>query len=107
MMIACIILAVLSVILLLLDWRQTLYIARHPECYSEINPMLGKHPSVAAVNVHFLARVALALAAFAVFIYLGWYPTALAMSAVLVAVEGYCVWHNSKLGIKLTGETSA
>ena len=36
--------------LTLLDWNQTLQIARHPEEYSETNPVLGEHPSVGKVN---------------------------------------------------------
>jgi hypothetical protein len=35
-----------------IDWGQTLEIARHPEDYHEINPIMGKHPSVGNVNVY-------------------------------------------------------
>ncbi len=38
---------------LLLDWGETLNIARNPERLSEINPILGKHPSLAKVNWYF------------------------------------------------------
>ncbi len=35
-----------------IDWGQTLEIARHPEKYHELNPILGRHPSVGRVNVY-------------------------------------------------------
>lgn len=36
------------------DWAQTRYIAEHPETYSEINSVLGKHPSTHKVDNYFL-----------------------------------------------------
>jgi len=36
-----------------LDYRQTIFIARHPERFHEINPVLGEHPSVGKVNAAF------------------------------------------------------
>jgi len=38
------------VIVTVIDWGQTLDIAKRPNQYSEINPFLGKHPSVDLVN---------------------------------------------------------
>jgi len=38
-----------------IDWLQTRYIAEHPDDYSEINPILGDHPSKHEVNVYFAA----------------------------------------------------
>lgn len=35
---------------IILDWGQTLEIARYPLKYQETNPLLGKHPSVGRVN---------------------------------------------------------
>jgi len=35
------------------DWRQTVYIAKHPVRYKEWNPVLGKHPSKSQVNTYF------------------------------------------------------
>lgn len=32
------------------DWQQTLNIARNPQKYSEVNPILGPHPSSEQVN---------------------------------------------------------
>ena len=34
------------------DWTQTRKIARHPENYSETNPILGKYPSLEEVNLY-------------------------------------------------------
>jgi hypothetical protein len=45
--------------LLLCDYRQTKYIAEHPETYYEKNFLLGKHPSVGEVNTHFLSSLIL------------------------------------------------
>jgi len=36
----------------LIDWGQTLDIARQPDRYYEMNPILGKHPSVGQVNTY-------------------------------------------------------
>ena len=47
-------LLILAEALLALDWRQTLTIARNPRTESEINRILGPHPSVAEVCRYFL-----------------------------------------------------
>lgn len=39
----------------IIDWGQTLDIARNPEDYREYNPILGKHPSVGNVNLYMLS----------------------------------------------------
>ena len=39
--------------LLLVDYLQTRQIAKQPEIYHEINPVLGKHPSLGTVNTYF------------------------------------------------------
>lgn len=38
----------------LLDWRQTRYIAKHPDEYHERNPLLGRSPDTAEVDRFFL-----------------------------------------------------
>jgi hypothetical protein len=40
------------------DWSQTRTIADEPARHFEANPILGKHPSIGAVNTYFLASVA-------------------------------------------------
>lgn len=41
--------------ILTIDWLQTRYIARHPDQFHELNPLIGRHPSIGRVNVHFLS----------------------------------------------------
>ena len=42
-----------------IDWMQTRYIAKHPDEYHEINPLMGKHPSVGEVNRYMAASAIL------------------------------------------------
>ena len=37
-----------------IDWKTTLDIARRPQEFSELNPLLGHHPSEGKVNTYFL-----------------------------------------------------
>lgn len=46
-----------------LDWRQTQYIAKHPEKLVEFNPVIGTHPSDSEVNRYFIATGLLHVAA--------------------------------------------
>ena len=39
--------------LLVVDYLQTRQIAKQPEIYYEINPVLGRHPSISTVNTYF------------------------------------------------------
>ena len=39
-------------VLHIVDWGQTLDIARNPGLYHEINPVIGRHPSVGRVNLY-------------------------------------------------------
>ena len=58
------VLATGAVGLLIVDWGQTRYIAKNPEKHSEMNPILGDHPSVGRVDAYFalatLGTIALA-----------------------------------------------
>ena len=47
------ILGVTAATLVITDWGQTRYIAKHPELYREKNILLGEHPSVRKVDVYF------------------------------------------------------
>lgn len=42
-----------AAVLTVADWAQTRYIARNPNDYRELNPILGSHPSVGKVNIYF------------------------------------------------------
>ena len=37
-----------------IDWRQTRYIAKHPDDYRELNPILGNHPETWEVDAWFI-----------------------------------------------------
>jgi len=41
--------------MLIVDYGQTMNIARNPEKYKEYNPILGDHPSESAVNLYMLS----------------------------------------------------
>lgn len=45
--------------LAVLDWNQTLQIAKHPDRYSETNPVIGHHPSTERVNLLMPAGIVL------------------------------------------------
>lgn len=36
------------------DWRQSRYIAKHPDDYYEINGLIGRHPSTSRVDKYFI-----------------------------------------------------
>lgn len=56
-------LAVAAGAVLMLDWGQTLYVARHPQQFVENNRLLGEHPSVVRVNTYFLTVLAAGIGA--------------------------------------------
>ena len=82
--------------LMAVDHGQTLNIAKHPQEYHELNPILGDHPSVSEVNRYFIAAYIL-------------HPT---ISAVLppkqrkwwqyltLSVEAGAVAHNYSIGLR-------
>ena len=97
-------LLILAEALLALDWRQTLTIARNPRTESEINRILGPHPSVVAVCRYFLlcmTGTALcfllsflsALAPFATYLSIA----SIAMSVFVIALEATVTIRNRKL----------
>lgn len=87
---------ILAAVLLLIDWAQTLRIAREPERYREAwNVVLPEHPSVMQVHV-WLAFVAL-LAGVALWL-LPW--VWLPLGLVGCVIEGACVVNNFSKGLK-------
>lgn len=88
-----------AVVALVLDWRQTLRIARNPATLSEINLILGPHPSVSRVCWYF--------GAWGVFVVLltwvlWWYALpwlALAVCVAIALFEAVVVWRNYRLGV--------
>jgi hypothetical protein len=80
-----------------IDWGQTRYIARHPQTYHEINPILGKHPSVGKVDRYFAASM-LGTVGIAMVL-----PTTYRkywLGGVAVFELGFII-HNKNLGIKV------
>ena len=45
--------------LLIMDYSQTMNIARHTDKYQEYNPILGSHPSRSSVNMYMLSAALL------------------------------------------------
>lgn len=45
--------------LLVVDWAQTRHIAKNPDKWRELNPMLPDHPTLGQVNRHFIQGLAL------------------------------------------------
>ena len=86
----------LMLVLLLVDYRQTLDIKNHSEDF-ETNIILGKHPSDLRITVYFISAAALFVVLFLVFPFyaqiawfLGW-----------AAVEVWAICNNNKLGLKI------
>ena len=42
-----------------IDWAQTRYIAKNPDKFTEVNPLLGEKPSTDKVDAFMVARLAL------------------------------------------------
>lgn len=78
------------------DWAQTRHIARHPEEFTERNPVLGEHPSVGRVNGYF-AATALAHTAVSWALPRGWRE---GWQYVTIGVESVVVARNYRLGVK-------
>lgn len=84
-------------LLLIADWKQTRFIARHPDEFYEKNPILGRHPSTKRVDLYFIG----AIAAFNVADYLLGPRLSNGMWIGVIAVEGVTVHRNAGLGIKI------
>jgi hypothetical protein len=48
----------LSMALTVADWGQTRMIARNPQTYRELNPILGPHPSQSKVDAYMIGYLA-------------------------------------------------
>jgi hypothetical protein len=85
-------------VLNVIDWRQTVYIARNPDRYYEINPLFAsEYPSEGEVNWHFAANallhplVSIALAP----------PYRSYWQYFTVGFTGAAVANNARIGIKI------
>ena len=89
-------LLLLLVSLLLVDWSQTRFIAKNPARFTEINPILGKHPSLRAVNIYFSCCIALSVAG-AYSLPFWW---AIGVGTAVVALEAFITIRNYRRGIR-------
>ncbi len=78
------------------DWAQTREIARNPDRYWEVNPLIGRHPTLGQVNRFFVVSTALGLAAGH---YLPEYRKS--MYQFWFAIEGAAVLHNLRVGVNI------
>jgi hypothetical protein len=96
-MVALATVALAMLAMFVIDWQQTLVIARNPGRWSERNLVLGQHPTVGRVNVYFAVAL-VAIAAVAAVVPLPW---AIALLAAVAGVEGWCVVHNYRGGVRI------
>ncbi len=82
---------------LALDWRQTQMISENPTKWRELNPILGSHPTIAAVNRHFAAN------AIMIGLIANYLPSKYrkAYLGAVSVVEFSCAGHNYKMGIRM------
>jgi len=94
------ILYIITVLLLMIDWYQTVVIARHPYKWSEINIILGKHPKVPHVNLYFIISIIAFSLTTLTLVNNDLYSIAIVINAIVTTVEFICVVHNYKIGIR-------
>lgn len=83
-------------VLLVMDWKQTRYIANNPDKYHEVNPLLGTHPTASEVD-RFMAAQALGHILVTHFLPSSWRP---AWQWVSIGEKGNMVWLNYRIGIE-------
>lgn len=71
-------------VLQVVDWGQTRYIAKHSE-FHEVNPLIGKHPSIGRVNNYFAISI----------------PANIAISA-LVPSKYRALWQTGRLMVQVS-----
>ncbi len=81
----------------LIDWGQTLEAARQPDRYYEMNPILGKHPSVGNVNLY----MATSLIVHPMISYFLPKKYRKAWQYISIGISGGCVIHNFNAGLKV------
>ncbi len=80
-----------------IDWRQTRFIAKNPRHWHEVNPILGRHPSVSMVDKYFLITTVLhtAITHYLPKKYRIWWQ------GITIAGSGAFVGWNFSVGIKM------
>ena len=79
----------------IIDWRQTLKIARNPGRWWEINPLLGGHPSVGRVYAYFSAGL-VAVIGLALLLP---QPMGMVFAAFIIGIETGMVFLNYRIGL--------
>jgi hypothetical protein len=79
------------------DYGQTLNIARNPAMYDEMNPVLGKHPSVSDVNKYTLASMAIKNGVF----FLLPEKYRFYWAGMQIGVSSALVYRNASIGLKV------
>lgn len=89
-----------------IDWGQTRHIAKNPDRFYEMNPVLGEHPSVDQVDLFFVTSLTVHTA-----VALALPPKAKAFGydinprriwqAVQITGSMSCVVHNASVGIRI------
>jgi hypothetical protein len=90
-----------AVAMLTLDWVQTLWIARNPTKVSEINVILGAHPSAAEVYWYFSACMLIVIGAAVALWVLALPLWAIGLCAAIALFEAGVVVRNLRLGIPI------
>ena len=85
-------------ILHIVDWKQTRYIAKHPETYYERNPILGRHPNIGRVDTYFASTLLLHSGVS----YLLSQPYRRYWQCIWIVHEIHTVGNNWKMGIEIT-----
>ena len=81
-----------------MDWSQTLHIARNPQTYSEMNSILGPHPSTGRVNSYYALTGALHVGA----AYFLPKPYRTVFQSTWIIIEYDWVQHNRRHGIGIS-----
>jgi hypothetical protein len=86
---------------LVVDWLQTLFIARNPDRFSETNVILGRHPSAAHVSWYFALCIVLVFLGSALAYWHGLYRIGIAVCVLLGGFELFIAWRNRQQGIRI------
>lgn len=81
----------------LIDWGQTRQIARQPDKYYEINPILGRHPETSKVNAY-MALSGLAHIAITHVLPQEYRPL---FQGITILIAGGVVAHNMSIGLSV------
>src|SRR2546421_10215995 len=84
--------------LLIADWSQTRWAMKHPEKFTELNTILGDHPSMGRLNNYATAEI-VGHAAISYMLPPEWRK---GWQYVWIGVETHAVYRNHKVGVKFS-----